>query len=339
MSGPCDRCCLRIWYTIRDFVLVILCCYFFVYLASSTIGKSLYGGSGVFPLWLSKVGELIDPSSDLTNTPHVGGHGILPGSTPIERLSHFVEYQAKTKHKSAVDEIQNGDTSETTVSRIGDVLIDRMDHFVAVGCTDADSFVQAQKALRGQLRSIPEMVREDIVDSVLIEKTSVYNVVQNSSKPMIHTLKASAYLAWYSTTYTPPSRYSYCIIVSGISFVPGETIVGYDTKVVVENIGETPCHCSIFRCLSCPVFREQRTETPIFKSHVLTLDQHDELHKYMVHKAIELAENTMALQHRKKDIMDVDSTSNLDIIRKLKYNEWNNKHQEYNEEDTLIADV
>jgi hypothetical protein len=331
------------------------------YLVFYNLGQTITSTNpALYQAWLESVKHLLVdiPSTSLNDQPQTSQtSSFMTGTTPIERLRHFVNYQSKTKNKMmntlAEDRVDNYDTesskskindnsiSDHTVTSIGDLLIDRMDHFVAVGCTDADSFESAQKALRGQLQSIPENVRDDIVSSVLIERTSVYNVIQNSSKPMIHTMKASAYLAWYSTTFTPPSSYSYCIIVSGISFVPGESVVGYDYKVVVENIGETPCHCGLFRCLSCPVFREQRTEIPIFKSHVLTLDQHNELHQYMVDKAMELAENTMALQnkaisdHNKKQDSTIDtskintdlSITNRDVIQKLKYDAWNINHK------------
>jgi hypothetical protein len=230
--------------------------------------------------------------------------------SPIERLRHFVTYQSKTTRQASStnshqdDELnrdrdpEEGDsiTKVDRISGIGDILVERMDHFVAVGCINADRFDLAQKALRGQLQSIPELVRDDLMNAALIERTSVYNVIQNSSKPMLHTMVASAYLGWYSTVFTPPSHYASCIMVSGISFVPGETVAGYEIKKTVKKIGETPCQCNYFSCLVCPVFDEQTTRTPIFKTDILTLDQHDALHEYMVDKAIQLASKTMTIQ-------------------------------------------
>lgn len=249
------------------------------------------------------------------------------GGAPIDRLRHFVAYQSKTKYSSAhrdnLESDVNGDDIDgdstnylTKVSGIGDILVERMDHFVAVGCINADKFELAQKALRGQLQSIPELVREDLMNAALIERTSVYNVIQNSSKPMLHTMVASAYLGWYSTVFTPPSHYASCIMVSGISFVPGETVVGYETKKTVKKIGETPCQCNFFKCLVCPVFDEQTTKTPIFKTDILTLDQHDALHEYMVEKAIQLAGKTMSIQ---QDFVTGDS---LNLKDKVLRNGW-----------------
>ena len=144
----------------------------------------------------------------------------IPGESqpPILTLSDFVRYK-KTELVAENSELKN--------NGIHDLLIEGMDHFVGVSCLKGDNFETLREGLYNQLRSVPDVVREEVVTSALVRGTTVLNVVQNSSKPLQIDGRASAYLGWWNTRFTEPSHYETCIMVSGISFTAAEIVAGY----------------------------------------------------------------------------------------------------------------
>lgn len=203
---------------------------------------------------------------------------------PIITLNDFVKYK-----KTELIQLKKDENLLTEGMEIQDILIEGMDHFVGVSCLKGDDFEVLQEALYNQLKSIPEAVRIEVVNSALIKGTSVLNVVQNSSKPLQTDGRASAYLGWWSTRFTEPSHYETCVMVSGISFTAAETLTGYIEEKRTEKIGIQPCNCGFLYCEKCPLVVERIYSMPVYKRHAISLKDHALLHQYMVKTATDMA--------------------------------------------------
>jgi len=227
---------------------------------------------------------------------------------PIIKLNDFI------KHKHA--EIEHLDN----IQDIKELKVDGMDHFSAVTCFISDSLSEARIILKENLKTIPQEISDHIIESTLISKTNIFNIIQNSTKPIQSTGKAIAYLGWWNTHFTEPSTYETCVLISGISLTATEIIAGYIEEKKSELIGYQPCHCGFFSCEKCPIIQEKIYSSPIYKRHALSIQDHQKLHQYMIQDAILKAElllskktfHILPSQHKKeqKDPWEV-KTKNL----------------------------
>lgn len=199
---------------------------------------------------------------------------------PILTLNDFVKYKQF--------ELQGSSVSLRDTS-IQDLLIEGMDHFVGVTCLTGDDFDLLKEGLRRQLGTVPAHIRDELVESAIIHKTSVLNVVQNSSKPLQTDGRASAYLGWWNTRFSEPSHYETCVMVSGITFTAAEVISGYVEEKRTEKVGVQPCQCGFFYCEKCPIMIERTYSSPIYKRHAISLKDHNLLHHHMVQVATDMA--------------------------------------------------
>ena len=147
-----------------------------------------------------------------------------------------------------------------------------------------------KKALRMQLRGVPERVREELIENALIEKMSVQNSIQNATVDAETGGQAFAFLAFWSTEYIGTSAvagpaYSTCIMTSGIKLDVAEEIAGYEESQNKKVVASEPCHCGFFSCARCPVFKKITNRKPVFKRHKLTLKNHINLHNWMLKSA------------------------------------------------------
>lgn len=239
---------------------------------------------------------------------------ILRDQSPILTLKDFIQHRKNEEEQDySIETGPDGKISRQANANviIENLLIDGMDHYAGVACINSASFSDAKHALARQLLSIPDKVREEIVDSAIIEGSSVFNVIQNSSKPLQTNGKANAYLGWWKTKYTAPSTYETCVLVSGIEFTAAEIIAGYIQKKKTVRVGYQPCKCGILSCHQCPIFKEELTEIPIYKRNAFSLGEHDKLHHFMISKATNLAERTLNSKMSTKNQIDDTNHAHL----------------------------
>ena len=215
---------------------------------------------------------------------------IIEKQPPILTLKDFIHYK---KREADLDDPK----WEKEEDNLDNLLLDGMDHYTGMACIksiNVSSIEEAKYTLYQQLKTVPEHIRQDVVDSALIERTSILNVVHNSSKPLQSNGRASAYLGWWSTRFTAPATYETCALVAGITFTAAEVIAGYVEERKTERIGFQPCHCGFWSCQQCPIFVEKTYSILIYKRHAFTAQEHKKLHTYMIKEAMDLASKTLS---------------------------------------------
>ena len=209
------------------------------------------------------------------------GSWFTPSLTPRHHLKGFIDHQMQRHDLVDINELK----------------VDDITQFAGATCIHASTFEQAQEALLKQLRGVPENVGHDVVDSALVRGVSLQNSLQNTSAPLQVHGKASTYLSWWSTQYTANTgEYHTCVMVTGVSFLAAEVEAGRITEKTQKVIATEPCHCNLLWCESCPVIKEIESSRPVFKRHVLTLQQHSQLHAYMIDRGIDLAKKLIHQQ-------------------------------------------
>lgn len=111
--------------------------------------------------------------------------------------------------------------------------------------------------------------------------------------------KAHSYLAYWNTRYVRgngmlPPMYSTCVAISGIDLTVGEDVAEWVTTEVLEAVASKPCECLFMFCKQCPIMATKITRRPIFKRHRLTLKDQEDLHRWMVKKAVHEAKRLTA---------------------------------------------
>ena len=258
-----------------------------------------------------------------------GGGNTAFEHKPLHTLDEFIKFK-KHEHTS------------TEITDISQLLMDSVNHYVGMSCVEADSYERTKYAVKQQLNSIPEQVRDEILESAIIEGTSVLNVIQNSTKPLTSDGKANSFLAWWHTRVQESTdaevsdeRYETCILIAGISFVTSEIVAGYIEDKRNDLVGYVPCECGYLFCEKCPVFKEIITSVPVFKRHALTLEQHRKLHNYMVQEATSIAENmiqSILIQENTlttNSIISRNNNNNNNIINWSALDGWNFKIKNY----------
>eukprot|EP00188_Purpureofilum_apyrenoidigerum_P001736 Plantae.Rhodophyta-Purpureofilum_apyrenoidigerum.ctg19855.p1 GENE.Plantae.Rhodophyta-Purpureofilum_apyrenoidigerum.ctg19855~~Plantae.Rhodophyta-Purpureofilum_apyrenoidigerum.ctg19855.p1 ORF type:complete len:324 (-),score=25.25 Plantae.Rhodophyta-Purpureofilum_apyrenoidigerum.ctg19855:87-947(-) len=183
---------------------------------------------------------------------------------------------------------------QNPLEAVGDLRVDQMKLFAQATCVQGPGLEIVRRALRKQLRGVPDSVVEAIVDSALIEGVSAQNSVQNTTAGIENDGRAYSYLAFWSTEYNGDhtviaAAYSTCVMVSGVEILVGEDVAEWETSVQPRLVGHQPCHCGFLSCAQCPIYQESTTKRPIMKRHRLTLQNQLDLHRWMVKSAVDQA--------------------------------------------------
>ena len=213
-------------------------------------------------------------------------------SAPVQDLKSFVAHERATSN-TALELIE-----------IEDLPTENFHRYAVANCAAAGSLELAQENLRLQLGDIPSIVRERLLQRVLVEGISQKNSIQDATSQLTLDGQAQSYLAFWSTNFDAFSthrQYETCVIVAGVTIKAAEIVADYkeETKKVV--IGSEPCHCGYLYCEVCPVLDTQTTMTPVFKRHSLSLKQQDNLHSLMTLHALNAAESMLATSSSNND--------------------------------------
>lgn len=111
----------------------------------------------------------------------------------------------------AVSEIVNND-----LRNIEELKVDELNLFAQAACVQGMSVDVVRSALRIQLQRVPKEVREEVVDSAVIEGVSTTNSFQNSTAGLGNDGKGFNYIAFWSTAFNGDysyvsARYSTCV--------------------------------------------------------------------------------------------------------------------------------
>lgn len=195
--------------------------------------------------------------------------------SPVVKLYDFVKYKEKDMMKNTSHSI--------TFDKL---MVKEFNHFSRVACIKSDSFIDSRNTMYKQLISIPHSIKKQVIDAAIVENISSFNIGYNTNKALHSNKQSIAYFVWWDTQYTYPTTYSSCILISGISFLMADLISGYNHVQKTVLIGYKPCKCGYIYCEKCPVYKQKMTQHPVYKKFYLSLEEHDKLHYYMIHKAI-----------------------------------------------------
>ncbi len=158
-------------------------------------------------------------------------------------------------------------------------------------CPQANSFTALHDLLRSHLYDIPQVVREDIVNSVAIDKLSFSGSVTHTEQ--IERDKFFLYVAFWSAAYNGKRsiplfapRYTACVSVAGVP-LNGSDIRGWERSSVPQIVGRKSCGEGLFAREFCALYRHKVTKYPVFKSDKPENDERANLHKWMVKMAVE----------------------------------------------------
>lgn len=201
---------------------------------------------------------------------------LLQSRTPLTALQSFAEREVIVKDLKCVEDLRVGD----------------LHHYAQAVCVEGQEYESTKNALYSQLNRLPEIVRNNVVKSALVEGISVQNSVQDTKTNIETDGKASSYMAFWSTKFINQpslvaSAYSTCVLVTGVDLNIGEDLAGYEISEREQIIGTQPCHCGYLYCAKCPIRHKISTKSPVFKRHRMTLRNQQELHKWMVKKAVD----------------------------------------------------
>lgn len=189
-------------------------------------------------------------------------------------------------HKpSAYDELRSFAVSQSEslkMESIAELAVDDLNSFAQSTCVEGRRADDVRAALRRNLRITPE-IRDNIIESAVIDGISTSSSVSNTSSELASHGKAVSYLAFWSTVFTEQPLggewYSSCVMASGITILAGEQVAEWQTTEVPQVKGFRPCECGLFRCERCPIIVTHKTRTPIFKRNQLTLKNQVDLRK------------------------------------------------------------
>lgn len=207
--------------------------------------------------------------------------------------------------------------AEGNLENIAKLPVDDLSLYAQAACVQAESASTVRRALRAQLSQIPAEAREDIVSAAVIEGASTQNSVQNTSASAVNNGKAHHYIAFWSTHFAGTRsmgapRYSTCVTVAGVNLAIAEHVAGWKTSSTKRVIAHSPCECGFLFCARCPVFHNDESRTPIFKRHVLTLEQQVQLQQWMLRHAVDRAKSLTGT--RKSILSSVFGDSHKDRV-------------------------
>jgi len=175
--------------------------------------------------------------------------------------------------------------------------------YSAASCLEGNSIEKLRENLRIQLDNVPENVRDRLVNRALMEGISQKSSITDSDSRVGKDGQATMFMAYWSTTYNGDelvviggSKYSTCIIVTGVNLTLTKTII-YEESEHQKVVGSEPCdrNCGRSNCQQCAVYDTTVTKKPIFKNSLMSIDQQDRLYSWMVKRAAESVELSVGI--------------------------------------------
>lgn len=146
--------------------------------------------------------------------------------------------------------------------------------------TDEPCADRLRSALNASLSGLPPYFLHELLHTKIVLDRMSFQVPMDRDTvlDLEDKGKASSVRSAWSVLYNRGlGTYSVCVAVSGLEYRVAEVVAGFETSQDEVIIGWQPCQCGWVMCESCPIKSTIEKKTPLFKRHVLTFGQQEQL--------------------------------------------------------------
>jgi len=182
--------------------------------------------------------------------------------------------------KGGVREIVSADARPPSFA---DLPTESFHQYSGAACVRNVGSSEAIVSLDRSLANIPTKARTHLLENHLYfgNAAEIRSEVSDTNNDLVSTGRSSYYHAKWAIHRQGKREeplYSVCVAVSGLEFVAGETVAGYTNTTTHTLVGVRRENCNLFGyCDEVPVVTEVTTQAPVFKRHLITLEEQTRL--------------------------------------------------------------
>lgn len=182
--------------------------------------------------------------------------------------------------KGGVREIVSADARPPSFA---DLPTESFHQYSGAACVRNVGSSEAIVSLDRSLANIPTKARTHLLENHMYfgNAAEIRSEVSDTNNDLVSTGRSSYYHAKWAI-HRQQQLYSVCVAVSGLEFVAGETVAGYTNTTTHKLVGVRKENCNLFGyCDEVPVMSEVTTQAPVFKRHLITLEEQTRLKQFI----------------------------------------------------------